>query len=67
MAPHLRRAFDAFGRERIMWGSDYTVLTAAGHTYRECLDHIRGLDFLSDEDREWVLWRTASTALNWPA
>jgi predicted TIM-barrel fold metal-dependent hydrolase len=66
MTPYLERAFDAYGPQRIMWGSDYTMLTAGGHTYRDCLDHVRTLSFLTDDDREWVLAKTAASALNWP-
>jgi len=30
LMPFVRRAFDAFGAERILWGSDWPVLTARG-------------------------------------
>jgi predicted TIM-barrel fold metal-dependent hydrolase len=62
--PHLRRIYDAFGPRRMMWGADLTRLTS---TYQECLDHFRfGLDFLSGEDREWVLGRSLAEILRWP-
>ena len=61
----IRRAYDAFGPQRLMWGSDYTKLPC---TYRECLDHFRiALDFLSADDRSWILGRTAAQALRWPS
>jgi predicted TIM-barrel fold metal-dependent hydrolase len=66
LAAHLERAFKAYGRDRIMWGSDYSVLKSAGIEYRHCLDHVRvGLDFLSDSDREAILGGTAANALHW--
>ena len=47
-----------------MWGADLSRLTGS---YRECLDHFRsGLDFLSTEDKEWILGRALAKTLNWP-
>jgi L-fuconolactonase len=65
--PHLRRAFDAYGPDRIMWGSDYSVLKMNNLGYRECLNHVRGLDFLTDADRDKILGGTLMRVLNWPA
>ena len=62
--PYLKRIHEAFGARRCMWGADRTRLTS---TYEECLRHYsEGLDFLSSDDKEWVLGRTAATVLNWP-
>ena len=64
MRIHLRRIYDAFGPRRMLWGSDYTRLPCS---YGECLDHFRlELDFLSAEDKEWVLGKTAAELLRWP-
>lgn len=61
----IRRAYDAFGPQRLLWGTDYTKLPCS---YRECLDHFRvALDFLTDRDKEWILGRTATTVLGWGA
>jgi hypothetical protein len=36
-------------------------------TYKQCLDHFRyELDFLSEDDKEWILGRAIAEALNWP-
>jgi predicted TIM-barrel fold metal-dependent hydrolase len=62
--PFLRRIYDAFGPQRMLWGADFTRLTS---TYPECLRHFQeGLDFLSAEDKEWVLGKTAAIVLGWP-
>src|SRR5258707_315190 len=62
--PHLRRIYEAFGPKRMLWGADLSRLTS---TYRECLDLFQlGLDFLSAEDKEWILGRALADALNWP-
>jgi hypothetical protein len=48
-----------------MWGADITRLSS---TYPECLAHFReDLDFLNDDDKEWILGKAAATVLNWPA
>jgi L-fuconolactonase len=62
--PYIKQIYEAFGPRRLMWGSDFTRLTS---TYPECLAHFKeGLDFLSKEDKEWVLGKTVATVLNWP-
>jgi predicted TIM-barrel fold metal-dependent hydrolase len=62
--PYLRRIYDVYGARRMMWGADLSRLTS---TYRECLDLFRyELEFLSADDREWILGRTLAEALNWP-
>jgi predicted TIM-barrel fold metal-dependent hydrolase len=63
--PHLRRIYDAFDPDRIMWGSDLTRLPCS---YAQCLDHVqKELDFPSDADRVRILGGTAATLLRWPA
>jgi predicted TIM-barrel fold metal-dependent hydrolase len=62
--PYLRQIYDAFGPQRLMWGADFSRLTS---TYSECLEHFRsGLDFLSEDDKEWILGRTLAESLEWP-
>ncbi|PYU24479.1 MAG: hypothetical protein DMG32_13870 [Acidobacteria bacterium] len=56
-----KRIFDAYG---MIWGADVTRLT---YSYTDCLDHVRrSLDFLSLDDKEWILGKTLAEALNWP-
>jgi L-fuconolactonase len=47
----LLRIVDAFGVDRVMWGSDYTV-TRNHHTYAEALFYLRDSDRLSASDKE---------------
>ncbi|HTE84203.1 MAG TPA: amidohydrolase family protein [Dehalococcoidia bacterium] len=62
--PYLRRLYDAFGPRRLFWGADITRLEGS---YGDCVRLFReGLDFLSTEDREWILGRALAEALNWP-
>lgn len=65
LTPYLKRTFDAFGADRMMWGSDVTRLPCS---YRECLDHFaKELPFLNADDRARVLGGTAAKLLRWPA
>jgi predicted TIM-barrel fold metal-dependent hydrolase len=60
----IRRIYDRFGPQRMLWGSDVTRLDW-GYA-----DNLRlfteGLDFLSAEDREWILGRSAALHCDWP-
>lgn len=62
----LRRAVDAFGAERVMWGSDFTE---AGQyaSYGELLAYVRHSADLTDSAKALVLGGTARALFNWPA
>lgn len=61
---YLKQMYDGFGPRRLMWGSDITRLKG---TYDECLRLFRDeLDFLSAEDKEWILGKTLAEVLRWP-
>ena len=65
MLPHLRRVFEAFGRERCYWGTDMTNSFAKA-TYRQRVTHFtEELDFLSEEDKDWVMGRGILKRLDW--
>jgi predicted TIM-barrel fold metal-dependent hydrolase len=60
LVPMIRRVFDAFGPERLMWGSDSPYQLRDGHDYRASVELVRDrLDFLTPADREWLLCKTA--------
>ncbi|MHC4405803.1 MAG: amidohydrolase family protein [Planctomycetota bacterium] len=60
LGPMIRRLVDAFGPERLMWASDSPFQVMHGHTYKDSVDLVRRrLDFLTDNDRQWLLRRTA--------
>lgn len=61
--PYIRRIYDAFGPGRMMWGSDVTRLSGR---YRENLDLFQAaLDFLSADDKLWILGRSAVELCRW--
>jgi L-fuconolactonase len=57
--PFMEMAYEAFGANRMLWGSDFPPV-AAREGYRNSLqwpmDHI---PFRSDADKEWIFGRTA--------
>lgn len=60
LAPMIQRVVRAFGARRCMWESDCPFQVNEPHTYRASIDLVRtGLPFLSPEDRDWILRRTA--------
>jgi predicted TIM-barrel fold metal-dependent hydrolase len=60
---YLRRSVDAFGPRRVFWGSDLTRLPCS---YRQSLDlFAEALDFLSGEDRDWILGDALAEWLGW--
>lgn len=59
----IKAIYDTFGPRRMMWGSDYTRLTCP---YDENIRlFTEALDFLSSEDKEWIMGRAMATALDW--
>lgn len=62
--PLLQKVLTAFGRERVMWASDNSVVP--NHTWAETLHYVRDNPELSREDKEWVLGRSARQLLKWP-
>jgi predicted TIM-barrel fold metal-dependent hydrolase len=55
----VKRLYDAFGPERLMWGSDWPGVEAFCG-YAQALALYRGeIPFFSDNDRRWILGKTA--------
>ncbi len=60
LAPMIRKVRDAFGAERLMWASDCPYQVDPGHSYEPAIALVRdGLDFLSPQERQWMLAGTA--------
>jgi predicted TIM-barrel fold metal-dependent hydrolase len=62
--PFLRRAINAFGAHRLLWASDKTVVP--NHTWWELLHYLKDDPELSQDEKEWMLGRTARNILKWP-
>jgi len=62
LVPMIRRVFEAFGPRRLMWGSDSPYQLGAPNTYAASLELVQnGLEFLSAEDRDSLMRRTAES------
>ena len=60
-----RRFVEAYGAERLMWGTNFPgVLRQTGYV-RACEMFRVHADFLSDAEREWVMYRTAEKLWHW--
>jgi predicted TIM-barrel fold metal-dependent hydrolase len=65
MAPRIRALFDAYGPRRCYWGTDITNSFDKA-TYRQRITHFtETLDFLSEEDKDWVMGRGILERLKW--
>ena len=65
LAPLIQRVVKAFGSRRCMWGSD-CPFQVESHRYDDSIALIRDrLGFLSKDDRDWLLRRTAEQTLFW--
>jgi predicted TIM-barrel fold metal-dependent hydrolase len=72
--PYLDRALEAFGREHVFWGSDFTAVdhgarlrnVPLAYTWADALYAIRCNPGLSEDDQAWILGRSARQALAWP-
>jgi predicted TIM-barrel fold metal-dependent hydrolase len=63
--PHIRRLFEAFGPQRCYWGTDMTNSFAKA-TYRQRITHFtEALDFMSEDDKDWVMGRAILARLKW--
>ena len=65
VTPHIRRLFEAYGPRRCYWGTDMTNSFAKA-TYRQRITHFtEELDFLSEDDKDWIMGRALVTRLGW--
>ena len=63
--PHMLKIIDAFGVDRMMWGSDITRCRAM-HTYRESVDFLLLSDQVAESDKEMMFSGTVRRWLEWP-
>jgi predicted TIM-barrel fold metal-dependent hydrolase len=60
LGPLIKKVVTAFGAKRCMWESDCPFQVQDKHKYQDSIDLIRKkLDFLSAEDKDWLLKKTA--------
>ena len=62
--PQIHRVVDAFGAQRVMWGTD---LSQSPVTYRQNVTlFTEELEFLSASDKEWIMGKSLAHWLRWP-
>jgi len=65
MTGYIRQLFNAFGPQRCYWGTDLTNSYNKA-TYKQRVTHFtETLDFLSPQDKEWVMGRAILERLQW--
>jgi L-fuconolactonase len=76
--PHLHKLMNAFGPERLMWGSDFTRLRCVRGTnrrgsredwvglYSDCVSFLRDTTEISQTDKEMLFAGTIRRLLRWP-
>lgn len=62
--PQIRRVVKSFGPQRIFWGTDLSQLPCS---YRQAVTlFTEELDFLSAQDKDWIMGRALAEWLRWP-
>jgi predicted TIM-barrel fold metal-dependent hydrolase len=64
--PHLRRAIEAFGADRLIWASDKTV-TRPAISWSDLVHYLRDDPELTQHEKQQILGRNARRIFNWPA
>ncbi len=60
LIPMIQKLFDAFGPHRLMWASDSPYQLQGVNNYQASISLVRErLKFLSNDDRQWLLRKTA--------
>jgi len=60
LVPMIKRLYDTFGPERLMWASDCPYQLNDGNTYEASISLITDrIDFLTKSDKQWLLRSTA--------
>ena len=61
--PYIRRTYDAFGPQRMFWGTDLSRLQCG---YRQGLTYFtEEIPWLSAQDKEWIMGRAICAWLGW--
>ncbi len=60
LIPMIKRLIECFGPQRLMWASDSPYQIQGVNNYKASISLVRDrLDFVSKEDRDWLLRKTA--------
>lgn len=60
LIPMIRKLYDTFGPQRLMWASDAPYQVQGNNNYKASISLVRDhLDFVSADDRQWLLRKSA--------
>lgn len=59
LRPLVRALVDAFGPQRLMWGTDCPYQINEENSYASSLTFMDSIDYLSKSDRQWLMKKTA--------
>lgn len=62
--PYIRRLVGEFGARRCYWGTDITNSFAKA-SWRQRVEQFEKLDFLSEDDKDWIMGRGIRARLGW--
>ena len=63
--PQIKRLYDAFGPQRLMWATDWPIIENSKATYAQALTLVRDdMEFLNADDKSWILSKTIEKV--WP-
>jgi len=65
MDDHIRRLFDAYGPQRCHWGTDLTNSFNRGSMKQRIEHFTQELQFLSEDDKDWIMGRSIMEKLSW--
>jgi L-fuconolactonase len=61
----VRRLYDAYGPQRLMWATDWPIIENSRATYHQALTVVRDdMAFLNTDDKSWILSKTVERV--WP-
>ncbi|MGD9856206.1 MAG: amidohydrolase [Planctomycetaceae bacterium] len=61
LIPMIRRLYEAYGPERLMWASDSPYQIGGRNNYADSLTFVRDrVEFLTPSDKQWLLRKTAA-------
>ena len=62
LLPMIRRLYETYGAKRLMWGSDCPYQLTAPNNYPDSVALVRDrIDFVTAEERDWLLRKTAES------
>lgn len=60
--PHYRAMYDAFGPQRLFWGTDITKMPCS---WRDCVSHIQEIEWMSAADKRLIMGEAICDWLDW--